>query len=387
MKRRNVLICAPRAVGPDRESGAKRLYDLILFFLEREFGVTFVARSRNSHLADIQRLTQLEIPFYDGIEESLPRLLPRISFDLALLSSWLVAERSIPIISSLSPHTRIVIDTIDLHFLRKSRQHWCETAGSPQPLNDEFASTMLRELNTYAAADAVLTTAPKESSLIHDFLWRKDFAYPVPDMDEINCSAVSFEARRGVVFLGNFWHQPNVSAIQFLCRSVLPRIDPELLREHPVSIVGHGLEDANFVESPLRNVQFIGWVPSVVPYLHEARISVAPLLFGAGTKRKVIQSLMAGTPMVSTGIGIEGLDLIHGEHVLCADDEISFADSMTRLLTDRKLWQQFSDLGRKHILRNHSRTAFANAFQMALVAIFSKPPKHPSVCVADSISI
>ena len=50
----------------------------------------------------------------------------------------------------------------------------------------------------------------------------------------------------------------------------------------------------------------VGWVPSVLPYLNRARVTVIPLLYGAGTKRKLIQALMAGTPSVSTAVGIPG---------------------------------------------------------------------------------
>ena len=56
-----------------------------------------------------------------------------------------------------------------------------------------------------------------------------------------------------------------------------------------------------------------------MPYLERARVCVVPLLHGAGVKGKIIESLLAGTPVVTTRIGAEGLDLRDGEHAVVAD--------------------------------------------------------------------
>ena len=89
----------------------------------------------------------------------------------------------------------------------------------------------------------------------------------------------------------------------------------------------------------------VGWVPSVVPYLERARVCVVPLLHGAGVKGKVVESLVAGTPVVTTTIGAEGIELRHGEHVLIADTPEELADGLAHLLTDRAQWERLCDCG------------------------------------------
>ena len=79
-------------------------------------------------------------------------------------------------------------------------------------------------------------------------------------------------------------------------------------------------------------------MPSLVPYLQRARISLVPLLHGAGTKRKVLQALAAGTPTVTTSVGAEGLEIRDGKHALIADDPAAFAAAVERLLHDPELW-------------------------------------------------
>ena len=104
------------------------------------------------------------------------------------------------------------------------------------------------------------------------------------------------------------------------------------------------------------SLHLVGWVPKVIPYLEQSRVLIAPLLSGAGTKRKIIQSLMIGTPVVTTSIGAEGLNLIHNDHALIADTSADFARAVTRLLTSDDLWQRLARQGREHIQQQHGST-------------------------------
>ena len=131
------------------------------------------------------------------------------------------------------------------------------------------------------------------------------------------------DQRRGFYFVGNFRHPPNAEAVEYLCGEVLPLLDPELLERHPVRRDRQPARPGGSSTSTPRppGLRLMGWV-AVHETVHRAgapRRGV-PLLHGAGVKRKVIQSLMAGTPVVTTPVGAEGLDLVQGEHTLIAAD-------------------------------------------------------------------
>jgi glycosyltransferase involved in cell wall biosynthesis len=79
------------------------------------------------------------------------------------------------------------------------------------------------------------------------------------------------------------------------------------------------------------DVQVTGSVPDVRPYLRRAVVSICPMRVGAGVKGKVFESMALGTPVVSTSLGVEGLEVRSGHEVLIANLPEEFADQVCRL--------------------------------------------------------
>lgn len=382
----HALVCAPCMPEFDRESGSRRIYDFIDYLRSAGWAVSFVSQHVPEGERYARMLQQRGVAIYHGFDTRVEQLIGATCPDLALLAFWNVAEKLLPVVRRLAPGTPILVDSIDLHFLRNARENFQrDSRDSLSLLNENFASEMLRELNVYAAADGVLAVSQKEADLINDLMNDPGLAHVVPDADDIPLSPLPFAARRGILFVGNYRHAPNVGAVEFLCREIIPRIDPSLLAEHPLSIVGNQLnETVQGYGRGLAHVKMVGWVPSVLPYLNQSRVKVIPLLFGAGTKRKLVQALLAGTPIVSTTIGIEGLGLQDGKNVLVADSPDTFARSVERLLNDESLWQRLACDGRTHIDGLHGREISRQRFLQAVQQVRIQPLKPPPA--ADTLS-
>jgi len=385
MKSNRVLVCAPRVPEFDREGGSRRVFHLIQFFLRAGWAVTVAANDGSGGRRYVRTLQQMGVVTYalkDGWSEdkheliAFDQLIAAGAFDLVLFAFWYCAEPYIERVRALAGPATIVVDSIDVHFLRQSRKVFTDELDHGR-LDEAYADQMRREVNVYAAADAVLTVSNKEAQLVDDLVGRS-LAHAIPDMEDIELSPVSFAARRGILFVGNFRHPPNVQAVEYLCRRIVPRLPASLLAEHPVYIVGNDAP-ASVVQCcrETGHVRLVGWVPSVIPYLHRSRISVIPLLHGAGTKRKLMQSLMAGTPSVSTSIGIEGLSLTRDVHVLVADEPDVFAASMRTLMQDEELWLRLADQGRHFIMQTHGCEAayarWTNVLERVVVKRFPPP--------------
>src|SRR5207248_10340049 len=110
-------------------------------------------------------------------------------------------------------------------------------------------------------ADAVLAVSDRETALVDDLAGGPGLAYTVVDCEDLPPSPVPFAERRGILFIGNFRHPPNVEAVECLLDEVVPLLDPALLAEHPLYVVGNALDQKLGLSSPRPNVHMVGWVP------------------------------------------------------------------------------------------------------------------------------
>jgi polysaccharide biosynthesis protein PslH len=154
------------------------------------------------------------------------------------------------------------------------------------------------------------------------------------------------ETRRDcVVFSGNMEYHPNVSAVRFFRREVWP-----LLRDrHPALVwrlVGKNPEGVRAFVSGDSRIEVTGEVDDAVLELARAKVAVVPLLAGSGTRLKILEAWLAGTPVVSTTIGAEGLPGRDGEHLLIADGAQQFAEAVDRLLACSDLREKLEVAGR-----------------------------------------
>ena len=366
-------MCSYYVPEPDRDSGSRRVLDHVEFLRDSGIAVEFAALNGFRDQRYVRALARRGVVAHDATVQGFECLLGGVEFDLVVFAFWQTAERHLPAIRRISPRSRVVVDSVDLQFLRDARGTFRAEDGLLSP---DYGSNLVGELNAYAAADAVLTVSAKEAATIRDLLGEATLVSPVPDAEDSDLSAIPFSGRQGILFQGSFAHTPNAGAVEFLCRKVVPLLPPELLQEHPLSIVGAGLDDTiRAYGSGNPNIRMVGWVPSVTPYLERARISVVPLLYGAGTKRKLIQSLIGGTPSVSTTVGIEGLDLVDREHVLVADEERRFAECMAQLLEDAALWRRVQRRGREAVLETHGREVVRARFLEAVAQTLARPAK------------
>ena len=372
---KRAFLCSYYLPQPDLDSASRRTYHLVDFLLGEGWEVVVSAANRKNEERYGRWLRQRGVAVYPYEESSLEHLFVTSPIDLAILGFWHVAEPIVNSLRRLSPDTRMIVDTLDLHFVRHARRIVSSTSGT-RTLDTTYALDTMRELNVYATADMVLTVSDKEAEFVNDLMADSTLARTVPDCEDYALSSTDLDQRRGMVFLGNFEHPPNADALKYLCEGIVPLLDPELLLKHPIRIVGNGLtQELRDCGRGLPGVRMVGWVPSVEPYLERARLSLVPLRYGAGTKRKMIQALSVGTPTVSTTVGIEGLALENGEHLLVADDAQSFARAISTLVTDDDLWRRLAKAGRAQMTAHRSTAVARRCFKDATEAVLLKKPK------------
>src|SRR5436190_18181458 len=119
---RRALICSPLLPEFDREGGSRRLFAFTEFLIDAGWRVTYAVRHAGSGERYIDILQQRGVETYWSLKDGLEQAIETRCFDLAILAFWYVAEECLPVIRRLSPRTRVIVDSIDLHFVRNARR-------------------------------------------------------------------------------------------------------------------------------------------------------------------------------------------------------------------------------------------------------------------------
>ncbi|WP_353570710.1 glycosyltransferase family 4 protein, partial [Candidatus Albibeggiatoa sp. nov. BB20] len=263
-----------------------------------------------------------------------------------------VGQRYISHIRAVSPSTQILYDTVDIHYVREERQ--AEIENYPK-LAKQAVKTKQRELANCVLADRVLVVTDADGKHLQQELPSLDYAVLPNVHTQQPLSKNSFDERDGLVFIGNYNHQPNEDAVFYFVEKVLPKVH-EQLPDVKFYVVGSNMKD-EMKALANEHVEIVGWVDEVAPEFEKRRLFVSYLRYGAGMKGKIGQALSLGLPVVCTRISAEGMGLKDEETALLADDAEQFAQHICRLYQDKALWEQLAKEGYDYIERCYGETA------------------------------
>jgi glycosyltransferase involved in cell wall biosynthesis/GT2 family glycosyltransferase len=334
--------CVPT---PDRDAGSARMLHILRALSEWSHPVliTLSKKARPEYERALWREGVETAPAPDFL-----RLVRARRFTAAILSRPHVAAGLLSSIRRADPRTRLVFDMVDAHSLRLSREHALTgDAGVAREAERyrKMESRLARECDLVWCA----STADEE------FMRQMTPGIAttvVPTVHPRQGRGLPFGGRAHILFVGNFRHRPNADAVHFYAREVLPRVRVWLPAVE-LLLVGDNAP-REFAEYERAGVRVLGYVPDIEPVFAAARVSVAPLRFGAGINGKIGEALAHGLPVVTTAIGAAGLALRDGEEALIADTPEDLADATVRLYTDEALWRKLSDSGYAHVERHFS---------------------------------
>jgi glycosyltransferase involved in cell wall biosynthesis len=166
----------------------------------------------------------------------------------------------------------------------------------------------------------------------------------------------------GMVFVGRMDYRPNVDAVEWFVRTVLPLVraaEPTAV----LTVVGGGGVPPALRRLSGPGLVMTGLVDDVRPFVHRAAMVVVPLRAGGGTRLKLLEALAMAKPVVSTSVGAEGVDVIAGEHLLTADSPEPMADQILRVMAERGLGPRLGLAGRSLVLDRYSWSASARRLE------------------------
>lgn len=157
-----------------------------------------------------------------------------------------------------------------------------------------------------------------------------------------------------IYLAGSFGHYG--SSMNTAARWILEDVFPQVLKVNPnvhFYIVGNNSE-LGFGHLNGPNITVTGRLESVLPYLCNTDIALVPLKFESGTRFKILEAGSCNIPLVSTTLGAEGIPVVHGEHILIADEASDFANAIVSMLNDKELARKLASNCHELINNNFS---------------------------------
>ena len=342
--KKNILVIDHHLPMFDKDAGSVRMFHILDIFRQLGHRVTFVP----DNLANIPPYGQelqkrgIEIiyqPYFKKVRDFLISRGPE--FDAVVLSRCDFARKHIADTRLYAPQSRIIFDTVDLHFVRTDRE---AQITSNSETREKARQQEKLEYNLIEQADETWVVSSVEQKLLHNA--RPDQSIEiVPTIAEVSGSNTPFTLRRDWLFIGGFQHRPNIDAVLFFVKEIYPLVS-EHLRDAKFYIIGDKAPP-EILALATERIIVAGLQRDVRPFFESVKLSVAPLRFGAGIKGKINQSMGFGVPVVATSLAVEGMPLTNREDILVADEPEDFAQALIELYESEQLWNRLSDNGIK----------------------------------------
>jgi GT2 family glycosyltransferase len=340
--RKNILVIDHHLPMLDRDSGSLRMFQILKLLHELGHRVTFIP----DNLADIPPYTGelqkrgIKVLYHPYIKKVRDYLIANGSeFDVVVLSRCQFARKHIADVRLYAPQSRIIFDTVDLHFLREESE--ARLTGDPK-IRQKAQETKRQESELIDQSDETWVVSRTEQQLLEEN-WPEKSIQLVSNIVDVPGSRTPFALRRDWLFIGGFLHPPNTDAVLFFLKEIYPLLS-ERLGDAKFYIVGDK-PPPEIVALASEKIIVAGLQRDARSFFDSVRLSVAPLRFGAGVKGKINQSMAFGVPVVATSVAVEGTGLKDREEILVADEPEEFARALIELYESEELWKRLSENG------------------------------------------
>jgi glycosyltransferase involved in cell wall biosynthesis len=263
----------------------------------------------------------------------------RYHYSVAIVSRGQNWERFDELLQRTQPQALRVFDTEALSFRRLELQSGIAESREQQAhFTAQGTLTRQWEMRALQEADAVFCVTPEEQELVSQVA-PGAATFVLPGVVEVAESPPAFEERRDLLFFGGFLAgagSPNEDALLYLVDEILPAFwerEPDAM----LHVVGADVTPAVQALHGER-VNVVGFVDDPREWFDRTRLHASPLRFGAGVKQKLLDTMAAGQPFVTTSVGAEGLGLGGQSPLLVADEPTELAERVHALYSDSGLW-------------------------------------------------
>jgi glycosyltransferase involved in cell wall biosynthesis len=314
----NILVLTPDYPSYTFSAGTKRLAHM-LDALSRNHNVTCgVLSTVSGHYIDGNYGSKISLIHIPSVTSFAKHCLNQF-YDVIVFEYWRTGHQHAWVSRIISPRSLLVVDCVDLEYVRLSR--------SAEYSIQHIAQTRREETLLIQYCDAVICVSPGEAEIVTRELSKPD--------DLVTTFSVIYDIRRLehqpqlglLLFVGNGGHMPNLDAMTWFCNEVMPHVNP-LVR---LRLVG-----ANWPESlNSKNVDVIGFVDDIGAEYAKCSYVVSPIRFGSGVNGKVAEAYCCGLPMIMSPLAADGCGICQGDGltILSTDNALEWVQEINRLVS------------------------------------------------------
>mgnify|MGYP000545438752 CR=1 FL=1 len=382
MTEKSLLIIGAVWVEPNSSAAGSRMLQLIELFLRENYTITFATTTQKTEKAfDLKSIGIDEVSielnsfsFDDFVKELNPAIVLFDRFMIEEQFGWRVAENC--------PHAIRILDTEDLHCLRKVRE---ESIKKQEDFTIEklLKSTIAkREIAAILRCDLSLIISTFEMELLQNiFKIDKKLLVHIPFLlDKMDKKQVSnwkpFQERKHFTFIGNFLHAPNVDAVLLLKKSIWKLIKKQLPKAEIHIYGAYATQQILQLHNDKEGFLVKGFASNPIEIVKKSKVVIAPLRFGAGIKGKLTEAMICGTPSVTTSIGAEGMHANLPWNGFVENDFNLFAEKAIALYSDEKIWKESQLNGVEIINQLYDKDKISKTFIERLLRLQSNIETH-----------
>ncbi|WGK95608.1 MULTISPECIES: glycosyltransferase [Flavobacterium] len=356
---------------PNSSAAGGRMMRLISLFKKQGFAITFASPAQDSDFMVSLADFGVDKAAIELNESSFDLFLKELQPSVVLFDRFMIEEQFGWRVAEHCPDAVRILDTEDLHCLRLARQNSFKANREFEVLDLLQEEVAKREIASILRSDVSLMVSEYEMEVLQSvFKIDQSLLFYLPLMvDSVDWNILSFEQRQRFVFIGNFLHEPNWNAVQYLKETIWPLIRKQL----PTTVLEiYGAYPSQKVFQ-LHNEKegFIikGRAENAKEVISNARVLLAPLRFGAGIKGKLLEAMEYGTPSVTSSIGAESMRGALDWNGSIEDNPQQFADASIQLYQDEIVWKQSQQNGFEIIKQRYLKELFEDEFKNTIAEL------------------
>lgn len=378
---KQLLIIGHTYPEPSTTAAGSRMMQLIDLFTAQGCTISFASTAGISERSEDLATANISTHAISLNDASLNVLLKEVVPDIVLFDRFVTEEQFGWRVTEVCPNAVQILDTEDLHFLRKAREKAFKK-GIAVTEATLFTDTAKREIASILRCDMSLIISEIELELLtHTFKVPSGLLFYLPlvaaeiSEDKIHALA-TFKNRQHFVALGNLKHAPNVASVQLLKQHIWPKLRQNLPQAELHIYGAYAPKQIQEMHSPKDGFLIMGWAPKISEVLENAKVQLAPLPFGAGLKGKLIDAMRYGLPTITTAIGAEGMFKDENAPGFIAYTWEAFIEEAIRLYTNEPIWVTAQDRGFNILKNRFQRSFFEVSFQKKIRHLLNTIHQH-----------